>query len=174
MNRSPSNALVVGLGGNLGGMACLAERMRSAIASLSETWGAASVSSFYVTEPVGPVANQPEFLNAVAAFWPLEMPSPEAALVALQALESKHGRERLVAGGARTLDLDLLLHGSNVCNTQALRVPHPRMGERAFVLAPISELFGDTFSWGDGMVVGELLATPSVARQGCRRSEQPA
>lgn len=173
MSRSPSKALVVGLGGNLGGSACVAERMCSAIKSLSNAWGPASMSSFYVSEPVGPIADQPEFLNAVAAFWPLVMPRPEATLVALQTLESKHGRERLVVGGARTLDLDLLLHGGSVLNSPNLHVPHPRMGERAFVLEPLSELFGDAFSWGPKSVVGELLASPSVARQGCRRSEDP-
>tara|TARA_R110002096_G_scaffold16898_3_gene57787 strand:- start:53061 stop:53621 length:561 start_codon:yes stop_codon:yes gene_type:complete len=168
--RDPLAAVVVGLGGNLGGPSMVAVRIAAAIESISEQWGPALVSSHYVSAPVGPVANQPDFLNAVAAWWPEQLPSPEEALALLQELEHEHGRERILVGGARTLDLDLLLHARQSRSSKGLQIPHPRMGERAFVLAPLRELFGDEFCWDVSLqTVTDRLCEPSVAEQECRR-----
>ncbi len=162
-------ALVVGLGGNVGGLPSVAERIESAVQNLSERWGGARLSSFYRSAPVGPVADQPEFLNAVAAFWPEVPVVPEKVLQALLALEVEFGRERLVPGGARTLDLDFLLYGQRVQGPEALELPHPRMDQRAFVLAPLCELFGEGFVLPSGARVGSLLASPEIAAQACER-----
>ena len=94
-------------------------------------------SSLYRTAPVG-YADQPEFVNAVAQ---LDTGLPaEALLDELQGLEARHGRKRSFPNAPRTLDLDLLLFGDLVLQTERLTVPHPRMRERAFVLEPLREI----------------------------------
>ncbi|WP_016915935.1 MULTISPECIES: 2-amino-4-hydroxy-6-hydroxymethyldihydropteridine diphosphokinase [Halomonadaceae] len=94
-------------------------------------------SSLYATPPIGP-QDQPDFINAVAC---LETRlSPLALLDQLQALEQRHRRRRLRHWGARTLDLDLLLYGSQHCQWPRLTVPHAQMHLRAFVLVPLAEL----------------------------------
>jgi 2-amino-4-hydroxy-6-hydroxymethyldihydropteridine diphosphokinase len=97
-------------------------------------------SSLYRTAPVG-YANQPDFINAVAQ---LETGLPaERLLEELQALEARHGRQRSFPNAPRTLDLDLLLYGRLVLKTERLTLPHPRMREREFVLAPLREIAPD-------------------------------
>ncbi len=175
MSKLPSRAIVVALGGNLGGHHVVGERILSAVAKLSESWGEAHLSSLYCSAPVGPVSEQPEFLNAVAAFWPVHMPSPEDALEALMTLERAHGRVRLAPGGARTLDLDLLLCAGHRRQTKELELPHPRMHERAFVLKPLCELFGGDLCLSDSSLsVADLLRTPQIAKQDCAIWHPPA
>ena len=91
-------------------------------------------SSLYRTAPMGHAA-QPDFINAVAQ---LETGLPAERLLAeLQELEARHGRERSFPNAPRTLDLDVLLFGNAVLDTPSLKLPHPRMHERAFVLKPM-------------------------------------
>lgn len=97
-------------------------------------------SSLYETSPVG-VINQPNFINAVAEI-ETEL-SPLDLLDALLALEYKHHRVRQERWGPRTLDLDILLYCDQVINDERLTVPHPRIKERAFVLAPLAEIAPD-------------------------------
>jgi 2-amino-4-hydroxy-6-hydroxymethyldihydropteridine diphosphokinase len=128
----------VALGSNLGDRA---ETIRAALAALDEQPGVrvAAVSSLIETDPVGYV-DQPRFLNGAAA---LETTlEPRALLELLLAVERRFGRERagVPAQGPRTLDLDLLLYGDTVLDEPGLRIPHPRLHERAFVLAPLAEL----------------------------------
>jgi 2-amino-4-hydroxy-6-hydroxymethyldihydropteridine diphosphokinase len=80
----------------------------------------------------------PDYINAVAEL--RTGLSPAELLLALQAIEQAHGRERPYRHAPRTLDLDLLLHGQQVLRTEALTLPHPRLHERAFVLRPLLEL----------------------------------
>ncbi len=161
--------VVVALGGNLGGLETLRARCEGAIEDLSKSWGPAKRSTFLITAPVGEVRAQPEFLNAVAAFRPQPAQSPEAVLATLLALEQEHGRTREVRGGARTLDLDLLLVGQESRSQEELTLPHARMHTRAFVLLPLLELFGPTFRVGPARArVDELLADPEVASQETR------
>jgi 2-amino-4-hydroxy-6-hydroxymethyldihydropteridine diphosphokinase len=96
-----------------------------------------SVSSLYRTAPVGP-QDQPDYLNAVALLETAQ--APHALLRQLQCIEQAQGRVRIQRWGARTLDLDLLLYDDLVLNTPDLQIPHPRMHERHFVLAPLLEL----------------------------------
>jgi 2-amino-4-hydroxy-6-hydroxymethyldihydropteridine diphosphokinase len=94
-------------------------------------------SSLYRTAPMGHEA-QPDFINAVAQ---LETGLPAERLLAeLQQVETRHGRERSFPNAPRTLDLDLLLFGNAVLDTPSLKLPHPRMHERAFVLKPLLEI----------------------------------
>ncbi len=114
-----------------------------------------AVSSLRETDPVG-FAEQPRFLNAAAA---LETTlAPRALLDLLLAVERELGRTR--AGprfGPRTIDLDLLLHGSAVVCEPGLTVPHPRLHERRFALEPLAELDPRLVVPGRGPVA-DLLA----------------
>lgn len=97
----------------------------------------AGASRLYASAPVGP-QDQPDFVNAVARL--STRLSPLALLDQLQALEQRHGRRRLRHWGPRTLDLDLLLYDDAVIESPRLRVPHPEMAHRGFVLVPLAEL----------------------------------
>lgn len=143
----------VGIGSNLG------EPRRQIEAALDELdrvprTRVARRSSLYRSAPVGH-ADQADFINAVAR---LETGlDAEALLGELQAIEQRHGRERSFANAPRTLDLDLLLHEAGAAGTPRLTLPHPRMHERAFVLAPLAEIAPDAEVPGHGRA-DELLA----------------
>lgn len=104
-------------------------------------------SSFYKNRPVGP-RDQPDFLNAVASID--TGLSPDGLLDYLQDIEVQQGRKRNIHWGARTLDLDILLFGSEVINTTRLVIPHPEMHRRAFVLQPLYEIAPDLVIPGQG------------------------
>ena len=113
-----------------------------------------AISSVYETDPVGgPV--QDDFLNAVLSIE--TEASPHEILAIAQSLEVQARRERKEHWGPRTLDVDLLLYGDETVSTPDLEVPHPRMWERAFVLAPLSE------------VAPELAVVPAGGWTGVRR-----
>jgi 2-amino-4-hydroxy-6-hydroxymethyldihydropteridine diphosphokinase len=113
-------------------------------------------SSLYRSAPLG-TAPQPDFINAVAQ---LETGLPAERLLAeLQAIEARHGRERSFANAPRTLDLDLLLFGESQMNAPGLKIPHPRMHERAFVLAPLVEISPDVEIPGRGAAKPIMDAT---------------
>jgi 2-amino-4-hydroxy-6-hydroxymethyldihydropteridine diphosphokinase len=98
-------------------------------------------SSLYRSAPMGP-ANQPDYVNAVMAVETAL--APLALLDALQALETAFGRVRHgERWGPRTLDLDILLYGSEILATDRLTVPHPGLAEREFVLYPLQEIAPD-------------------------------
>jgi 2-amino-4-hydroxy-6-hydroxymethyldihydropteridine diphosphokinase len=104
-------------------------------------------SSLYRSAPMGHAA-QPDFINAVAQ---LETGLPAERLLAeLQEVEARHGRERSFPNAPRTLDLDVLLFGTAVLDTPSLKLPHPRMHERAFVLKPLVEVFAEATIPGHG------------------------
>ncbi|TSH97588.1 2-amino-4-hydroxy-6-hydroxymethyldihydropteridine diphosphokinase [Verticiella sediminum] len=125
----------IGIGANLGDARAT---VRAAIAEIGRVPGVTDLqaASLYRTAPVE--SSGPDYVNtAVRVRTTL---TPLALLRALQAIEQAHGRERPYRNAPRTLDLDVLLHGDAVIDTPELRVPHPRMLERAFVLAPLAEL----------------------------------
>jgi 2-amino-4-hydroxy-6-hydroxymethyldihydropteridine diphosphokinase len=112
-------------------------------------------SSLYRTAPIGRT-DQPDFINAVCE---LDTGlSAEALLAALLDIEHTHGRVREQPGGPRTLDLDLLLHGTLVCREPGLTLPHPRLHERAFVLYPLQEIAPGLSIPGRGRVEALLPA----------------
>ncbi len=124
----------VGLGANLGARR---ETLERAIALLSRLGRLTGRSSFYETEPVG-FADQPDFLNAVVR---LEVALDARSLLEqLQRIERELGREKTFRNGPRVVDLDLLLFGDQEIDEPGLVVPHPRMGQRAFVLEPLLEI----------------------------------
>lgn len=102
-------------------------------------------SGVYETEPVG-YADQPAFLNAAVL---LETGlSPRALLGACLGIEAAMGRVREVLNGPRPLDLDLLLYEGRTMQEEELTLPHPRMGERAFVLVPLADIFPERCALG--------------------------
>ncbi|HWJ04128.1 MAG TPA: 2-amino-4-hydroxy-6-hydroxymethyldihydropteridine diphosphokinase [Verrucomicrobiae bacterium] len=113
------------------------ENMMQAVAEISCFARLTGVSSLYCTAPLGYLA-QEDFLNAIieieTSLEPLDL------LAKLQAIENKMGRKRTIRWGPRIIDLDIILYGGEEISTAQLQVPHPRAGERAFVLVPLAEL----------------------------------
>lgn len=128
----------VALGGNLGDPVAT---LRSAVVTLASVAVVESRSSLYDTAPVGGDPSQPRYLNAVVACRPLfPLTEPRALLASLRTIERLHGRVRRERWGPRTLDLDLLDLGGVVSDDPYVTLPHPRMMERSFVLAPLCEI----------------------------------
>jgi 2-amino-4-hydroxy-6-hydroxymethyldihydropteridine diphosphokinase len=124
----------VGLGSNLGDRLGHLER---AVGLLAARGDLVAVSPVYETEPVGGPEQGP-YLNVVAELSTAD--SPRALLERCRALEEDAQRVRTVRFGPRTLDADVLLVGDVRVEEPDLEVPHPRMGERRFVLAPLADL----------------------------------
>lgn len=116
-------------------------------------------SSLYRTAPVG-IHGQPDFINAVAVLETSLLPN--ALLSALFEIEAQFGRRRDFRHAPRTLDLDLLLYGNETIDTPELKLPHPRMHLRAFVLAPLLEIAPDCAIPGRGSAAAWL---PAVSMQ---------
>ncbi len=157
----------VGLGGNLGDVPA---RLAAAVDAMRRWPDVAdvAVSSLVRTAPVGPVADQPDFINAVARVVVDDAVTARALLDRLLALEADLGRVRTeVAKGPRAIDLDLLVFGDLVSDADPrCIVPHPALAHRAFALRPLAELAGEDFAIpGAGLTVGEALAQPAVASQ---------
>lgn len=127
----------IGVGSNLGDSAATVRRALRALSDLTAT-RCELCSSLYRSAPVGP-QDQPDFVNAVAAVV-TRLGAPEL-LLELHALETAAGRERgAERWGPRTLDLDLLVFGSQIIDAPGIVVPHPRIAERNFVLLPLAEI----------------------------------
>ena len=126
----------IGLGSNLGEREDNIRAALEAIAGLPDT-DLVRVSSLYDTEPVGEV-DQPNFLNA-AVVVDTELDA-RTLLWNLMLIEKRLGRVRTQRWGPRTIDLDLLLYGDDVIEDDDLRVPHPEIIRRSFVLVPLVEL----------------------------------
>ncbi len=153
----------LGLGGNLPRLGhAPAQTLREAIAALAELGQVEAVSSLWRTTPVGPVRDQPDFVNAAATL--RTALAPEILLERLLALEQRFGRVRSGPDkGPRTLDLDLLLMEDDageaaVLNTPRLQLPHPEMHRRRFVLTPLAEIAPLLQHPLLGVPVQELLA----------------
>ena len=144
----------VGLGSNLGERETLIGQALDELAALPETT-LIRVSSLYDTEPVG-VIEQPRFLNAVAML-DTELTARQL-LWNLQRIEARLGRTRSQRWGPRTMDLDLLLYGDLVIEEADLRLPHPELARRAFVLVPLVELDPQLTHPASGLSVVQMLA----------------
>jgi len=139
----------LGLGSNLGDRWA---HLRAAVAALPDV---VAVSPVYETSPVGGPEDQGPYLNCVVEL-STEL-GPRELLGVAQRLEAAAGRERHERWGPRTLDVDVLLVDDLTVDEPDLVVPHPRMWERRFVLAPLADLAPDLLSVGwEARVAGEV------------------
>jgi len=145
----------IALGSNL---ASPLEQVNAAVKALGEIpqTRLVAVSSFYRTPPLGP-QDQPDYLNAAVA---LETTlTPEELLSHTQRIELQQGRVRKAERwGPRTLDLDIMLFGQAVMNTDTLTVPHYDMHNRGFMLWPLHEI-APSLTFPDGISLQQKLDT---------------
>jgi 2-amino-4-hydroxy-6-hydroxymethyldihydropteridine diphosphokinase len=140
------------LGSNLGDRAA---NLRAAIVQLDVAGRLLAVSAMYETQPVD-VCDQPWFLNCVAAIETDKTPK-ELLQLALR-VEAGMGRLRMRAKGARKIDIDLVLFGGLVVDEAGLKIPHPAMHQRRFVLEPLVEIAPEVSHPELGKTARELLA----------------
>lgn len=142
----------IGVGANRGDRAAT---IAAAAAALAPDIRLLASAPLIATAPLGGPRGQEPFLNG--AWVVVTDLGPHQLLHRLQAIESALGRARAVHWGPRTLDLDLLLRedGLQVANA-VLTLPHPRLAERAFVLAPLAQIAGDWPVPGSGLTVAGL------------------
>ena len=158
--RQSQQTAYLGLGANLGDRAA---NMRDALKRIDgDACRVTAISSLYAAAPVG-VEDQPEFLNAVVQ---IETALPPTDLLALcGSIELEMGRERTIRWGPRVMDIDILLYNDVTLESEDLTIPHPRMMERAFVLAPLAEIAPDVELPGG---VSAAEAAGSIDRSGVR------
>lgn len=155
-------AIVVGLGGNVGGSAKIVERFVAVKQALA-FYGSVRAASIYRSAPVGGI-DQPAYLNS-ALLLAFERVQPVELLATLQELERILGRDRATETrwGPRPIDLDILVWGERTIRTASLVVPHAQLARRRFALAPLVELVGADFVVPGAGRAGALLA--AVAEQ---------
>lgn len=155
---SPSKTTAyVGVGSNLDRPRRQVLHARDALAALPAT-RLTGFSPLYRNPAIGP-GRQPDYVNAVAVIE--TRLSPEELLEALKAIERRQGRVRgKQRWTPRTIDLDILLYGDQEIAGRALTVPHPRLGERVFVLRPLHDIAPDLEVPGLGAVADLLAAVP--------------
>lgn len=152
----------VALGSNLGDRA---ENLSVALERIGETESIVAVSSVYETEPWGVPDEQSAYLNQLCE---LQSSTPASVLMnLLLGIESDLGRKRTFQNEARPLDLDILFYGDRVIDVPGLQIPHPRLHERAFVLAPLAEIAPELIHPILGATPGDLLR--DVNASGVRR-----
>ncbi len=128
--------------------------LQRAIAALQKHFTITAISPVYLTEPWGDT-DQPAFLNVcVAAATPMP---PHDALRLIKAIEADMGREPTRHWGPRLIDIDILFYDKLILADQALTIPHPRIGERAFVLAPLADIIPDFRHPQTGETIEEML-----------------
>ena len=150
----PTRCLIA-LGSNLGDRL---ENLRAGATGIREASGidVVAVSELYETAPVGGPDDQGPYLNAaLSADTTLEAAE---LLALLHRIEASRERQRVEHWGPRTLDLDLLVHGDVVTDSDTLQVPHPRMHERRFVMVPVCDVAPDLVHPRLGRTMRDLLA----------------
>ena len=158
--------IFIGLGSNLGERK---QNLKDAVHALERAGvRVTAVSPVYETEPWG-MTDQPAFLNLCVAV--RSEREPRALLALLKQIEEEMGREPAGRWGPRLIDLDLLLYGERVVAEEELQVPHPRLAERAFVLAPLAEIAPGRKHPETGQTIDQLLA--ATGREGVRRLPLP-
>ena len=156
----------VGLGSNLGDRM---ENLRRGVLAISKDVRIETLSSVYETEPWG-YEEQPKFLNAVMVG--RTGLSASRFLEVLKKAEKEVGRRASFQWGPRVFDADLLFYGDEVIDTPNLTVPHPRLHQRAFVLAPLAEVAADVVHPVLGLSVSQLLGRVE-GREGVKKLEPP-
>ncbi len=150
----------IGLGSNLAEPRL---QLQNALSALTQTDGISHVecSPLYISDPLGP-ADQPRYVNAVARL--MTTLAPLQLLDELQRIEQEQGRVRKEQRwGPRTLDLDIMLFGDAVINSERLTVPHYDMRNRGFMLWPLFEIAPD-LHFPDGMALRAVLDDLGAAK----------
>lgn len=143
--------VILALGSNLGDRCA---NLRKAREEISAQVSIDKTSSIYETPPWGYI-EQPVFLNQVlSGFTSL---NPTELLDFLKAIEKKMGRVKNFKNGPRLVDIDILVFGEQIVNTETLVIPHPRMLERGFVMLPLSEIEPELIIPGTNESVVDLL-----------------
>ena len=153
----------IGLGSNLEPRA---EYMQRALEKLTEIGDVVRVSSVYETEPVGGIA-QPKFLNAVVEL--LTQSGPLDLLAHVRMFEYDLGRQLRPRWHEREIDFDILFYEDLVLDSPSLKIPHPEIARRAFVLEPVAELDANFVHPVLHKTVAELLK--AVDRSGVRKTD---
>ncbi len=151
----------IGLGSNLGDKSCNIQNAQGHIAHI-EGVTITRFSSLYLTAPWGKT-DQNDFINQV-----IEIETELSALELLhqlQAIEIKLGRQREGKWGPRIIDLDILLYGKEIINLAELKVPHPFLMERLFVLVPLAEIDSE-MEFPDGKRIREVLSRVTARSMG--------
>lgn len=144
--------VLLGLGTNLGDRTA---NLHAAVNGLKRFLNVTAVSPIYESDPMYET-EQPAFLNIVVAAE--TGMTPRALLDALKRLEMRLGRLPTRPKGPRVIDIDILFYGDRVVRTAELSIPHPGMAERAFVLAPASDIAPDWPCPASGRRVRDMLA----------------
>jgi len=127
------------LGSNVGDREA---QLRDAQAKLGSIYRVVAASSFYETEPVE-FTQQPWFLNCAVAIE--TSGTPQQLMAAILRIEVEMGRRRVQKKGPRSIDIDILLFGSEIVESKELTIPHPAMQQRRFVLEPLAEIAPEAF-----------------------------
>jgi len=145
----------IGLGSNLGDRKAILD---AAVAALADAPGLAveAVSPYLETSPVGGPPGQGAFLNAAARL--ATTLGPRELLALTREIEDRLGRRRTVRWGERTLDIDLLIYGCKFLDTPDLKLPHPRLAFRRFVLAPLAQIAPGIVDPMTRRTIADLLA----------------
>lgn len=146
----------IGLGSNLGDRA--GNLLLAVRAMLDSGIEVIHLSRIYETEPFE-TFQQPAFLNMAAEVRCPSSTRPEELMQELLSIEYSLGRRREIKHGPRTIDLDLLVHGDQICNSELLKLPHPQMHRRRFVMAPLAELAPDVVHPVFNQTIRALLET---------------
>jgi len=133
-----NNKVFLGLSSNIGKNA---ENLKTALSEIEDFAKVEKISSFYKTPPYG-YKDQDDFLN-IATKISTELTAIEL-IVKLQEIEHKMGRVREIKNGPRVIDIDILLYNNEIIKHPSLKVPHPEMHKRNFVLAPLAEIAAET------------------------------
>lgn len=148
-----NSKIYIGLGSNTGNTI---KNLHTAVEQIEKTehiW-MQKLSSIYITKPWGKT-DQDDFVNQVIEIETLL--SPVQLLSALQNIEIKMGRQRIVKWGPRNIDLDIILYGSEIIHSPELIIPHPYAQQRLFVLIPLQEINPGIVFPDSGRPIREVL-----------------
>jgi len=151
MKRDEFSAVALSLGSNVGDSETT---LKDCLLELSDVLVDMKVSNFYRTQPVN-MRYQPDFINA--AVCGRTRLSPHGLLKRVNFIEKKFGRVREIKFGPRTLDIDIIFFGDMIIETNSLKIPHPELGKRLFVLIPLAEIAPDVRCPKRNKKVGEIL-----------------
>jgi len=152
------NLAYLSLGSNVGDRA---GQLKAAASRLATVGRVVAVSSFYETEPVE-FTEQPWFLNCVVA---LETGrGPQELMKAILGIEREMGRKRVQNKGPRSIDIDILLFGETVVDSNEVTIPHPAMPQRRFVLEPLAEIAAEIRHPLRKKTIREMLAELPVGQ----------